>query len=454
MSWAERVYEAAMRAGTPVLRAASAFDDKLARGVAGRREAAEHLERWAARHREPARPLLWFHAPSAGEALMAQATIEAVRCLRPEAQIAFTYFSPSAERIVPRVGADVSGYLPWDVTSEAARAVDALRPSAIAFVRTEVWPVLARVAHGRGAALALVNAVLAEGSSRLRPAARLLLRPAYARLDAVGAVTDGDGSRFESLGVASDRVHVTGDARFDQVLRRREMLDRDSDMLALVRAAEPVLVAGSTWAEDEEVLIEAVTRVRDSTRVRAVFVPHEPTSRHLRSLERRLGRAGLRSERLSEAEKRERAAQGVAPAGGAWEGSAWAADEVIIVDRVGVLAGLYAAAAIAYVGGGFGRSGLHSIIEPASLGVPVLFGPRAGNAGEAHELARAGGGFAVRDADELARRISGLLANAEDRREAGRSAAAFVEAGRGGAERNAALVLDVANRLTGPLVRP
>lgn len=445
-----------MRAGAPVLRVAGAFDKKLARGVAGRREAAAHLEQWAARHREAARPLVWFHAPSAGEALMAQATIEAVRCLRPDAQIAFTYFSPSAERVVPRVGADVSGYLPWDVTSEAVRVADALRPSALAFVRTEVWPVLARVAHGRGVALALVNAVLAEGSSRLRPAARLLLRPAYARLDAVGAITAGDASRFERLGVAGDRVHVTGDARFDQVLRRREMLDRDSGLLALVRTAEPLLVAGSTWARDEEVLVEGVTRVRESMRVRVVFVPHEPTARHLRSLERRLGRAGMRGERLSEAEKRGRAAQCGAPAGGAREGCAWAGNGngVIIVDRVGVLADLYAAATIAYVGGGFGRSGLHSILEPASLGVPVLFGPRAGSAGEAHELARAGGGFTVRDAGELARCTSGLLANAQDRRAAGRSAAAFVEAGRGGAERNGALLLDVSNRLTGSPVRP
>lgn len=424
-----------MRAGAPALRIAGAFDDKLARGVAGRRQATERLEQWAARDREVARPLVWFHAPSAGEALMAQAMIEAVRCLRRDAQIAFTYFSPSAERIVPRVGADVSDYLPWDVTSEAVRAVDALRPSAIAFVRTEVWPLLARVAHGRGVALALVNAVLAERSSRLGPAARLLLRPAYARLDAIGAVTEGDASRFAKLGVLADRVRVTGDARFDQVLRRRETLERDSDLLGLLRTADPSLVAGSTWAEDESVLIDAFTRIRATQRLHLVLVPHEPTARHLSLLERRLGRVGLRSERLSRAEKPGRS-----------DG------DVTIVDRVGILADLYAAATIAYVGGGFGRSGLHSILEPASLGVPVLFGPRAGSAGEAQELVRARGGFAVRDAAALAQRISRLLSNAEDRREAGRSAAAFAEAGRGGAARNAALILEVANRLTAPHV--
>lgn len=437
MSWAERAYEVAVRAGAPVLRAASALDEKLARGVAGRRHAVGHLERWAARCREAARPLLWFHAPSAGEALMAQATIEAVRCLRPEAQIAFTYFSPSAERIVPRISADVSGYLPWDVTREASRAVDALSPSAIAFVRTDVWPVLARVAHGRGVALALINAVLAERSSRLRPVARVLLEPAYARLDAVGAVSDRDASRFESLGVPNGRVHVTGDARFDQVLRRREAGDRDSSLRALLREEVPVLVAGSTWPRDEDVLIDAFTQVRRCMPVRLVLVPHEPALSHIDALESRLDRAGVRGERLSDAERHGRAES-----------------DVMVVDRVGVLADLYAAATIAYVGGGLGRSGLHSIIEPAAFGVPVLFGPRFGGAGEAHDLTRTGGGFVVRSAAELVERLTALLSNAASRHAAGASAAGFVEAGRGGAERNARLVLRLLNRLTESTVGP
>src|SRR5690606_20707703 len=98
------------------------------------------------------------------------------------------HFSPSAERLASRVGADVAGYLPWDVTGEVRRGLGALQPTAIAFVRTEIWPVLVREAKGRGVALALVNAVLSEGSSRLGAGSRYLLGPGYARLDAVGAV--------------------------------------------------------------------------------------------------------------------------------------------------------------------------------------------------------------------------------------------------------------------------
>ncbi|MGH7552876.1 MAG: 3-deoxy-D-manno-octulosonic acid transferase, partial [Longimicrobiales bacterium] len=213
MSLADTVYEAALRASQPLLSVASAFNEKVARGVAGRRVAAARLEEWARTTRDARRPLLWFHAPSVGEALMAQATIESARAQRPDAQVAFTFFSPSAERVAGRVGADVATYLPLDLATELAPTLDALRPSVIAFVRTEVWPVLAREAEKRQVPLVLVNAALGASSSRLRPLAKLLLRATYRRLAAVGAVGEEDARRFAELGVASNRVTVTGDAR-------------------------------------------------------------------------------------------------------------------------------------------------------------------------------------------------------------------------------------------------
>lgn len=424
MQWTERVYEAAVRTGRPALRLASAFNDKLARGLAGRRGVAERFARWAACDRDTARPLLWFHAPSAGEALMAQAMIDAVRRMRPDVQIAFTFFSPSAERIVPRIDADVSDYVPWDIAADVIRVLEALRPAAIAFVRSEVWPILAREARARGVRLALVNAVIGPESSRLRPAARLLLRPAYTRLDAVGVVRQDDAERLTRLGVEPRRIHVSGDARFDQVLRRIERLDRVSPLLSLFDGPEPLVVAGSTWPPDESRLIEALARARASVRARLVIAPHEPTEDHLHKLELRVRAAGLASETLAMAEAAGRVTR-----------------DITIVDRVGVLADLYARADIAYVGGGFGRTGLHSVIEPAALGVPVLFGPRAGNTREAHDLLRVGGGFEVQDAGSIERRLVELIENPGARRLAGAAALAFVQAGRNGAERNAALVL-------------
>src|SRR5690606_30589246 len=358
-----------------------------------------------------------------------QAIVTAARERRPDLQVAFTHFSPSAERTAARVGADVHGYLPWDAPGPMRRMLAALRPSAIAFIRTEIWPVLAREAQAAGCRLALLNAVLAASSSRLRPAARFALRPAYARLDVVGAVRDDDAARFPLLGVARARVRTTGDARFDQVWARVQAAGREGGASALVERLRDdrgfTLVAGSTWPPDERLLAPAFARLRSDGPARLIIAPHEPDDAHLTGLERTLDDAGLRHVRLARVEA------GEPPA------------EVVVVDRVGVLADLYAAADAAYVGGGFHRAGRRSGVEPAALEAPVLFGPRHGNAREAAELAAAGGGWEVRDADGLAAALLRLAGDPGARAAAGAAALAYVRSRLGGARANADALLEL-----------
>jgi 3-deoxy-D-manno-octulosonic-acid transferase len=422
----EFLYETIVRAAPAALRVAAPLDAKLRRGLAGRRATLPSMRAWADVHRDPGRPLVWLHAPSVGEGLMAQAILAAIRERAPRIQAAFTYFSPSAERIAARSGADWTGYLPWDRTADVRAALDALDPACIAFVRTEIWPVLGREAGNRGARVLLVNAVLGERSSRLGRGARFLLGAGYRRLDAVGAVSGEDAERFTRLGTPSERVTVTGDARFDQVLDRVREIDPDRPLLRRLRGAgRPVLVAGSTWPADEAYLVSALAGLAgQGTPWRLVAAPHEPTPAHVDGLARRLAQAGLSHATLP----------------GTDDGAIPEVD-ALIVDRVGILADLYAAADVAYVGGGFGRSGLHSVVEPAALGVPVLYGPHHGNAREAGELAGAGGGVVIGDAPGLQRALAGLL-DPDRRAGMGRVARAFVESRVGGAWRNAGLVID------------
>lgn len=424
----ERIYGMAAAMAVPVLRLAAPFSPRLAQGVAGRGQTFPLLETWA-KSRPAGRPLAWLHAPSVGEALMAQAIVSALRAARPDLHVAFTFFSPSAERIAPRVGADVFAYLPWDTRGRMRRALAILDPRVVVFVRTEIWPVLVREAVRQGRRTALVNAVLAEGSSRLRGPARALLRGAMARLDAVGAVAPADAARYQRLGVRAGAIRVTGDARFDQVAARVDALDRNTPLLRMLRESargDPVIVAGSTWWPDEERLIPAFVRAMRGRAARLIIAPHEPTPDHLAQLEARLDAAGLGHARLGELE----AGAGAVPA-------------VTVVDRIGVLADLYALADLAWVGGGFGSSGLHSVVEPATLGVPVLYGPRHGNAGEAAALEEAGGGFVVDTAERAADTLRRLMLEPGVRMEAAAAARRFVEERRGGARRNAELILDL-----------
>jgi len=222
---------------------------------------------------------------------------------------------------------------------------------------------------------------------------------------------------------------VTGDARFDQVWGRIHSPERQRApaLRALLdRLRDPevtTLVAGSTWPPDEAELVPAFARLRMTATVRMIIAPHEPTDAHLQGLERTLDAAGLRHARLAALEAR----PGMRP-------------EVVVIDRVGILADLYSIADAAYVGGGFHAAGLHSVVEPAGFGVPVLFGPRHGNAREAAELVRAGGGFVGRGAIELETRLLRLVRDAAARAAAGTAARAYVQANLGGAARNAALL--------------
>ncbi|HEX6039883.1 3-deoxy-D-manno-octulosonic acid transferase [Longimicrobium sp.] len=425
MSAAETLYTLALRAARPLLPLAARGEGKLARGIRGRAGVLERLETWARTHREPARPLVWFHAPSVGEGLQARAVVQAFRARSPDAQVAYTFFSPSAESFARTVQADVADYLPLDLPGDVRRALDALRPDVIAFSKTDVWPVLTREAKARGVRLAMLSGTLPASSSRLGGPARALLAPAYARLDVAAAISPDDADRFGALGVPADRRRVMGDARFDQVWARARGVDRASSLLSLFDGFDGVtLVAGSTWPADEERLVPALASLIEAGhRLRAILVPHEPTLAHVEALEARLRGAGITDAfRLSQV------------AVGALAGTA------VVVDRVGVLGDLYALADVAYVGGGWGTAGLHSVLEPAAFGAPVLFGPRHANAREAAELIARGGAFELSPDQSAAARILPLIEDAARRRAAGDAARAYVEANMGAAERGAEII--------------
>jgi 3-deoxy-D-manno-octulosonic-acid transferase len=440
----EKLYELLLALARPAFGLATLFNDRARQAVEGRRRSLHRFQEWGWMHRDPDRPLVWLHAPSVGEALMAQATIRELRKRRPAIQVAFSHFSPSAERMVDQVGADVHGYIPWDTRFPVRSALDALDPAVVAFVRTEVWPVVTREAKRRGIRLALVNGVVSEGSGRLSWLGRTFLEQVYRRLDGIGAVSSGSAERFERLGVPPGVIRVTGDARFDQVWARIE--DRDlrglragtSGLEHLPEEMRPIwtalrdpdtftLVAGSTWPADEKVLVPTVAVLRRSRNIRLIIAPHEPTRAHLDAIERRFDRQpGVQHARL----------KALLSGGGR-------APEVVLIDRVGILADLYALADAAYVGGGFGTAGLHSVVEPAALGVPVLFGPAHGNAREADALAEAGGGFVVEAPGDVEEKLREWMDQAGSVEEAGRRAREYVRTQIGSAQRNAEMILEL-----------
>ena len=422
----ERLYRSLSRAAWLAAPALGRGDSKLARGIRARRYASSHLTDWARRDRDLGRPLLWIHAPSVGEGLQAMAVLEALRERRRDLQVVFTYFSPSAEGLAARVPADVAGPLPWDTPREAGRAVTAVRPDVMAFTKTEVWPVLAAAARTVGAATALVAATLPPGASRLWWPTRSALRPTLSRLDLVAAVGADDAARLIGLGAPAGSTKVTGDPGVDSAaLRARATAQTAPHLRPFTTPPRPTVVAGSTWPADETVLVPALVAARRRhPSLRAVIAPHEPSEEAVRALEASFQRAGWRSARLGQVESAQ----------------ACGDVDVVVVDRVGVLAELYTVGEFAWVGGGFHRDGLHSVLEPAAAGLPVLFGPRHGNAPAAGELLERGAARVVHDADEAESALVGWLEDAAARASAGASAVRYIEAHLGAAGRTAELL--------------
>jgi 3-deoxy-D-manno-octulosonic-acid transferase len=425
---------------------------KLGRAVRGRRGSVPALAAWAAHARSASEPLVWFHAASVGEGRQAETVLNRLRAARPRWQVAYTFSSPSAEHFAASLPADISSYVPFDTVADVAAVLAAMRPTAIIFSATDIWPELVRQAAARGVELGVVSATLAPTSSRRGLLARALLAPAYAALDVVGAIGEADAAALERLGVPRTRIVITGDTRHDAALARLARADpRAPHLVALGAAggaAPPIVLAGSTWASDEHVLLPALGDLRTAgTAFRLVIAPHEPTDRHLSALERRLRThmgADLSVVRLSSLLM----SGTLEPL--ATRNSASRNCEVVLVDVVGILAELYQAASIGYVGGGFHRAGLHSVIEPATAGAPVLFGPRWAGSRDARLLLEAGGARAVADRPQLASALAGWLQDETARTAAGAAARAVVERGRGAADRSLQLVINLVERHPSP----
>jgi 3-deoxy-D-manno-octulosonic-acid transferase len=408
------------RVGASLARLVPNVDAKLIRALRARSGIRDRYQAWGADRRDTSRPLLWMHAPSVGEGLQARPVLELVRQRHPEVQLAYTHYSPSAESFARSLDVDFRDYLPFDSAGDSRVALDALRPTALVFSKLDVWPTLTRMAAARRVRLGLVSATLASQSSRRSRLAAALLRDAYAVLDAVGAVDLADAERLIDLGVPAEAIVVTGDTRYDQVWKRAQRVDRSSSLLARLASAHLTIVAGSTWPADEEVLLPAFAELRRAgNSARLVIAPHEPTPTHLVPIERWAAGEALSLARLDDAT---------------------ATTDIVLVDRVGVLGDLYALADVAFVGGGFHAAGLHSVLEPAAFGAPVLFGPRYTASRDAIVLVKQGGGLSVNDTSALVAALAAWFTDQASCADAGASAARIVTEGLGAAERSLAVV--------------
>jgi 3-deoxy-D-manno-octulosonic-acid transferase len=359
--------------------------------------------------------VIWFHCSSVGEVEQAKPVIAA---LNGKVKIAISAFSPSGYDAAMKYPlADLVCYIPFDTIRNAHRMFRFINPSVLVFVRFDIWPNHVWTAARRHVPVIIADASLREESKRLWPIARSFLKSVHRHINLHCAISETDAQRLRRICPENAEILVAGDTRFDQVIARRSSAGRKLEGL-LPHFEMPVIVAGSTYIEDERVVIDAYQKVLESWgKVQLILVPHEPEPHRLRDIDDLMSQRNLPYILLSQIEK-----------------DTNLSGQAIVVDRVGVLAELYLLGDITFIGGSFHGS-VHNVMEPAVMGKPVLFGPTIHNSLEALMLKERGAGIMISDGEELALELIKLLSDDELRKRLGKDAQAMIEENAGATEK-------------------
>ena len=367
---------------------------------------------------------MWIQGVSLGEVEVALTLAAEVARTRPGIPLLLSATTPAGVGLLSRRLASTP--IPWrpfplDLPSAVRRFFDAERPRLLVLVETELWPAVLNEARRRGVPVLLANARLSERSAaRYRRASALFAGPLSA-LTSVLARTASDAARFVEIGVPAARVAASGDLKFDRPAPAHPTFSAAVRALA---AGRPVLVAGSAAGDEIPLVLDVRRLLAERAPVFLVLAPRQPDD--FDAADRLAREAGLNVVRRS------------ALAEGAPEAGA----DVFLLDTVGDLAGTYALADAALLGGTFAPKGGHNVLEPLRAGTPVVVGPSIENIRETVDSAR-GAVFPAADAASAAEALAPLLAGGVPRAQAVAAAAALFSASSGAAARAAAAALEL-----------
>jgi 3-deoxy-D-manno-octulosonic-acid transferase len=383
--------------------AVSFFNSKARRGLIGRRNLFSELEKKLSKI--PTGPRVWFHASSLGEFEQAKPIIEIIK--KAGYVIVVSFFSPSGyEHSLNYSSVDVVTYIPLDSKKNAERFAKLVSPRVVVVMRYDLWMNHLIAAKELGAKVIVADATF---SMKLLQRAKFLkdfYRQVYGLADLILA-TNSDNKKMFDFFLGGDATSVAGDTRFDRVYSRSISNNVSQKIpIKIDKSNRVVMILGSTWRQDMNVIGEGVASlVKKIQSLSVLIVPHEPTSEEVGKLKGQFPD----SEVLS-----------------SLNGSQTEAGRVLIVDRVGILTQLYVLGDIAYVGGGFG-AGVHSVLEPAVYGMPIITGPRIERSDEAMQLMLNGALFFVKDSISALEVMEKMVRDEVARKNAGRIAKEFVE---------------------------
>lgn len=380
------------------------FNAKIKLFVRGRKQTFSILEDKL----NPTDKTIWMHVASLGEFEQGLPILERLRAPYPNHKLVLSFFSPSGYEVKKNTtAADVVVYLPMDSLSNAKRFLKLVHPELAIFVKYEVWPNYLHQLKKSNTPTILISAIFSKRQIYFKPYGGFM-RKSLRKFDTYFVQDDDSKKLLDSIGIT--KVQVGGDTRLDRV---SEILERNNrlDFMDRFKNNQLCLVAGSTWPEDESILIDYINRSEE--RLKFVIAPHQIKPAHVAKITAALQKPSICYSALGDQNLKE--------------------IDVLIIDTIGLLTKIYSYANIAYVGGGF-ATGLHNTMEPAVFGVPIIIGPQFEGFKEAEDLVREGGIVPVSSKDSFSNLMNDFLTHPTTLQNKGKINSDYINSNKGASD--------------------
>ncbi|MCC8145162.1 MAG: 3-deoxy-D-manno-octulosonic acid transferase [Bacteroidales bacterium] len=391
------------------VRLVSPFNRKAQLMIRGQKETFQTLRNKI----DPQGRYIWFHAASLGEFEQGRPLIEKIRKEKPQYKILLTFFSPSGYEVRKTyAGADVICYLPFDLKDNVNRFLDIVNPEMAIFIKYEFWMNYLKELRKRHITTYIVSAIFRPSQLFFRWYGKPYREILH---DYKHLFVQDENSRQLLADYGVTNVTISGDTRFDRVYeifeQRKELPLIDEFLSKTTKGKDFILVAGSTWPKDEDIIIPYFN---EHPELKLIIAPHEIDENHLNEIRSKLTRPSLLYSEANEENIRD--------------------TDCLIINCFGLLSSMYRYGDIAYIGGGFGV-GIHNVLEAAVYGIPVLFGPNFARFKEAQDLIDSQGGISIASQDEFNGKLNEYLAYPALLKDNGDKAGNFVKEYRGATDK-------------------
>ncbi|PTM11161.1 MAG: 3-deoxy-D-manno-octulosonic acid transferase [Bacteroidetes bacterium] len=380
----------------------SIFNKKLMLGVKGRKETFNLIPSKISDHDKT----IWFHCASLGEYEQGLPVFEQIKVKYPNHKIVLTFFSPSGYEIRKNTPiADVVAYLPLDTIKNAKQFLNLVHPELVIFVKYEIWPNYLLELKKRNIHAVLISALFRNNQTFFKSSGKWMEKALFAFKH---IFVQNEQSKTLLNNIGYNEVTISGDTRFDRVSNQLN-INNSLNFIETFKQDRLCIVAGSTWPEDEALLIDFINA--DNSDIAYIIAPHNIKSQQISNLKKQLNKTAILYSEKDTLDARKA--------------------KVFIVDTIGLLSKIYNYADIAYVGGAIGTTGLHNTLEAAVFGVPIIIGNNHEKFPEASTMIKNQGMFSVSNQTEFSAKLSELILDNDLREKSGKRNANYISKNKG-----------------------